>query len=281
MKKLTAVLLAAAMLLTLASCKNTEDSTPETTQQITATQENQTYVYSENQTQSAAGSATEAATQQENEETTLSEKDPSEWSAEETVDFYKAAASKSKTKVKSVQKMTLKTLSVNDGDGALGKLVELITPFMVSALEKNSTEFDGITGGYENLTAADTSSVKAYKEGNYTVVEMTLKEQTDGVKGDSNSGTVGHAISVVGDISVVEEELPQFEIGFDKATVSLRYANPVLKVKINKDGIIESGEWSYTVCVNIANLRVDAKRVPLGATVDKGYGEVDYLITVG
>lgn len=214
-------------------------------------------------------------------ETTVNETDPSEWSAEEIIEFYKSSAVKSQNKVKSVQKMTLKKLSVYDGDGALGKFVDFVTPFFVSALEKNSTEFDGITGGYENLTVSDTSSVKAYKDGGYTVIEMTLKEQTDGIHADSKSGSVGHAISVVGDISVVEKELPQFKIAFDKAEISLKYSNPKLRVKINKDGIIEGGVWSYTVCISIENLRVDAKAVPIGATVDKGYGEVDYIITVG
>ena len=216
-----------------------------------------------------------------NTEITVIETNPSEWSAEETVEYYKASAIKSQSKVKSVQKMTLKELSVNDGDGVLGKFVDFVTPFFVSALEKNSTEFDGITGGYENLTASDTASIKAYKDGNYTVIEMTMKEQTDGIHANDKSGTVGHAISVVGDISVVEKELPQFKIGFEDADISLRYSKPKLKVKINKDGIIESGVWSYTVCINIENLRVDAKAVPIGATVDKGYGEVDYIITVG
>ncbi len=280
MKKLISALLSIAMLLAFASCKNTEKTENETTQQLTEATESESTSYAETQIQATAQTVTETESSQVNEETTLSEKDPSEWSAEETVEFYKAAALKSQSKVKSVQKMTLKTLSVNDGDGALGKFVDFVTPFFVSALEKNSTEFDGITGGYKNLCVADTSSVKAYKEGGYTVVEMTLKEQTDGFRADSNSGTVGHAISVVGDVSVVEEELPQFKIGLKEAKISLRYSEPKLKVKISEDGIIESGVWSYTVCINIENLRVEAKKVPVGATVDKGYGEVDYVITV-
>ncbi len=289
MKKLISVLLSVTMLIALASCQNQEKREDGTPQQLTEKQERQSSGYSETQTESTAASVTEnkstsfaiSTTSEIKTETTVNNTDPSEWSAEETVEFYKASAIKSQSKVKSVQKMTLKELSVNDGDGALGKFVDFVTPFFVSALEKNSTEFDGITGGYENLTASDTASVKAYKDGNYTVIEMTMKEQTDGIHANAKSGTVGHAISVVGDISVVEKELPQFKIGFEDADISLRYSKPKLKVKINKDGIIESGVWSYTVCINIENLRVDAKSVPIGATVDKGYGEVDYIITVG
>lgn len=207
--------------------------------------------------------------------------DPSEWTDEEIVEFYKTAAIKSKTAVKSKQTMTLEEMVVNDGDGFLGKLVEMITPFLVSALEDNSTEFDGITGGYENLELSDTESVKAYKSGEYIVVEMAMKEQVDDAHGDLHSGTVGHAISVVGDLAVVEEALPNFEIRFDDADVKLHYKNPRLKVKINENGIIEKGTWTYKVYVTIANLYVGAKRLPLSATVESGYGTVDYIITVG
>lgn len=284
MKKLISVLLSITMLIALASCQSQKGRKPETTQQLTETKEYLSSSCNETQTESTAVSVIESkstssatSTSQMNTEITAAETDPSKWSDEEIVEFYKASAIKSQNKVKSVQKMTLKKLSVNEG----GKFVDFITPFFVSALEKNSTEIDGITGGYDNLAVSDTTSIKAYKDGRYTVVEITLKEQTNGIHADDKSGTVGHAISVVGDISVVEEELPQFKIGFDKADISLKYSNPKLRVKINKDGIIESGMWSYTVCINIENLRVDAKAVPIGATVDKGYGEVDYIITVG
>ena len=214
------------------------------------------------------------------EEATVLDADPANWTDEQIVSVYKAAARKTHPHVTSVQTMTMRELVVNDGDGWLGKLVDMITPFLVKALEKNSKEVEGITGGFEKLTVSDTQSVKAYKSGKYTVIEMTMKEQTDGIHGDKFSGTVGHAITVVGDISVVEQELPQFDIGFEESDITLRYANPTLKVKINENGMIESGEWSYRVVVNLKNLRVNAKRVPIGATVKTGYGSVDYKIVL-
>jgi hypothetical protein len=209
------------------------------------------------------------------------ETDPSKWTDEEIVAFYKAAAIRSKTKVKSVEYKNIDEMVVNDGDGLLGTLVEWATPFMVSALEDSQVEFDGITGGYENLELSDAKSVKAYKSGEYTIVEMTMKEQTDGIHADRYSGTVGHAISVVGDIASVEEALPMFKIDFENADIKLHYANPKLRVKINKDGIIEKGTWSYDVKINVKNLRVDAVRIPLGATVETAHGSVGYVITVG
>ena len=230
---------------------------------------------SENETEVTNPVEEESSTEEE-----IVETDPAKWTDEQIIEYYKAAAAKTHPHVKSVQTMTLKELEVNEGDGLLGTLVEMITPFFVSALEKNSIEIDGITGGYSNLKVSDAKSIKAYKSGKYTVIEMTMKEQTDGKYADQFSGTVGHAITVLGDISVVEKELPQFDIGLDEADISLTYKNPILRVKIDENGIIESGEWSYTVFVKIANLRVDAVRIPLGATVKTGYGSVDYRIVL-
>lgn len=289
MKKITAIIMAAFILLTFASCKNggtsdepttaaaedysagkTGESTDSIKEEISAVTDLSSSVHTETTTSAEITSVTLSA-----------ETDPAKWTDEEIVAFYKAAAAKSKTKVKSTEYKNLAEMVVNDGDGVLGTLVEWATPFLVSALEDSQVEFDGITGGYENLEASDAASIKAYKSGEYTVIEMTMKEQTDGIHADRYSGTVGHAISVVGDISSVEEALPMFEIGFEQADIKLRYSKPTVKVKINKDGIIEKGTWSYRIIVTVANLRVDAVRLPIGATVDTAHGSVDYIITVG
>lgn len=274
------------MLFAFAAC-NDNSSEPETTKSYTEqeTVEDVTVQTEEEETLTVS-TVTVTDTNGEtltvvDESVTASSADPSEWTDEEIVAFYKAAAEKSKTKVKSTEYKNLREMVVNEGDGVLGKLVEMATPFLISALEDSQVEFDGITGGYENLDPADAQSIKAYKSGKYTVVEMTMKEQVDGVHADRYSGTVGHAISVVGDLAAVQEALPMFEIGFDKAELKLHYRNATVKVKINEDGIIEKGTWSYEIYITAANLYVAAKRLPLAATVESGYGTVDYKITVG
>lgn len=293
MKKLIAILTVFAMLFAFASCKddsgkNTEQLTEIVTdsQGETVTNEHGNAVTEIVTAAESTADVTGAAESGAAETTTLPElstvsADPANWSAEEIVAFYKNAAIRSKTAVKSTEYKNLDEMVVNDGDGLLGTLVEWATPFLVSALEDSQTEFDGITGGYEKLTASDAESVKAYKSGEYTVVEMKLKEQTDGIHGDRYSGTVGHAISVVGDISSVEEALPMFAIDFENADIKLHYKEPTLKVKINKDGIIEKGTWSYTIKIDVANLHVAAVRLPIEAMVESAYGSVGYVITVG
>ncbi len=290
MKKITAVLTAFLMLFAFASCNN-ESTQPEQKTEIVTDSAGEAVTNDsgeavtklvEETTENVVAS-TEGTTVPE---TTLApvsvpESDPSTWTKEQVVEFYRNAAINSKSQ-KSVEKKILSEMVVNDGDGILGTLVEWVTPVLVSALEDSETEFDGITGGYEKIVAEDAQTAKAYKSGDYIVVEMTMKEQTDGIHADRYSGTVGHAISVLGDISAVAEALEgKLSIDFENADIKLRYSNPTIKVKINKNGIIEKGTWSYTIDITVANLYVAAVRFPISATVESAYGSVDYIVTVG
>lgn len=292
MKKLTAILTAFIMLFALASC--TDNNSGE--------ENKQTEVVTDNKGEAVTNSSGETVTKIIEETTlpdstaaesttvpettvppvSLSSDNPAEWTTEEIVEFYKTAAINSKGKAKSTEYKNLEEMVVNNGDGVLGTFVEWATPFLVKALEDSQVEFDGITGGYENLAVSDVQSAKAYKSGAYTVVEMKMKEQTDGLHGDRYSGTVGHAISVVGDISSVEEALAEwFEIDFENCKIALRYTEPTLKVKINNDGVIEKGTWSYTIKIDVSNLKIAAVRLPIEVVVDSAYGTVGYVITVG
>lgn len=200
---------------------------------------------------------------------------PAEWTKAEVVNFYKKAAQNSKS-AKSVQKMTMDNgMTVKLNNKALEFLIGLAEPIIQAALKANSTEFDGITGGYDNLVPSDAQSARAYKDGKYTVVEMLMVEQVDDAYGDTFSGTVGHAISVVGNIAVVADQFPQFNINFKDAYGALTYKNPRVKVRINEKGVIEKGTWSYVVDVDVKNLQIEKVVVEHGAT------EINYVITTG
>ncbi len=201
--------------------------------------------------------------------------DPKEWTKEEVVKYYRTAAQKS-TGAKSIQTMTMNNgMNVKLNNNALEYLIELAEPIIKLALKNNSIEFDGITGGYNSLVPSDVKNAKAYKEGDYTVVEMTMVEQTDDAYGDTFKGTVGHGISVVGNIAVVADNFPNWTINFKDAYVALKYVNPVIKVKINKDGIIEKGTWSYVVNVHVKNLQIEK------VIVEEATTEIDYVVTTG
>ncbi len=290
MKKLTAILTVFLMLFSFAACNNEKIQDENKTEIVTdikgetvTDDAGEAVTKLVENTEIPTDSASEGSTAPETTlaPVTLPSTDPAAWTKEQVVEFYRNAAIKSKSQ-KSVEKKILSEMVVNNGDGVLGTLVEWVTPILVSALKNSETEFDGITGGYENLVPEDAQTAKAYKSGDYIVVEMKMKEQTDGIHGDRYGGTVGHAISVVGDISSVEEALgDKLDIDFENAEIKLRYTEPTFKVKINKNGIIEKGTWTYTIDITVANLYVAAVRLPISATVDSAYGSVDYIITVG
>ncbi len=183
------------------------------------------------------------------------DKGPASWSVKEIVDFYKAAAVKTNPAVKSQRNIELEKISVNNGE--YEGLFDFITPRMSKLLANNSEEVDGITGGFKNLSAADVKSAKAYKSGVNTVIEMTMKNQTSGACDDALSGSVGHAITAVGDISVVTKQLDDLGIPLElsEKDTKIYYTKPTVKVVVNSEGKIINGTWQYTVDIQMNNYK--------------------------
>lgn len=200
--------------------------------------------------------------------------DPSVWTKAKIVDVYKKAAEKSNMTAKSKQTITLSDISVNNGE--FKGVFQFVKPIISKLLANNSTEINGITGGYKNLVESDVNKAKAYKVGNNTAIEMVMLEQTDGAHGDALSGTVGHAISVVGDIGVVTDQLKDLGLPIEISDehTSIYYTNPVVKVLIDSDGKIINGTWSYTVEIKLNNYNVG------GTTVDTTSVVLNNVITV-
>ncbi len=306
MKKLLALLMAALMLFSFAACGgNGEEETTTNPEEITteapanaddvteeATEEAETEVITEVVTDEEGNTeiVTEVVTKEEktekdettkkNETTKTSDtaKDPSKWSKQEIIDFYKAAAKKSDNdKTNCTQVMTLTKL--DGGEGAIGGLISAVEPIAKSALSDSSTPFTGITGGHENLVASDAKSAKAYKSGNYTVIEMTMVEQKDGVNGVSHNGTVGHAISVLDGVDGAIKKLDPLVVDYSQGEIALRYKNPTLKVKIDENGYIVKGTWSYTVNVTLSNVK--AAIAIFNVTLNGTEANIDYVIKTG
>ncbi len=272
MKKLLAVLTVFALLFSFAACAKSPSPDVETT---TSEQSDETVTETAEETVNTVSESTLTELTDETTAETTAVADPSQWTPDEIIEFYKNAAAKSHPTAKSTQIMVLNELIFNDGDGALAFFIKILEPAIASVIEKNALNFDGITGGFSNLTASDAKAIKAYKSGGYTVVEMTMKNQTDGIRANEHDGTVGHAISVLGDISRVLAEFPQFKVDVDNANIAVNYVNATVKVKINENGIIEKGTWKYTCDPEISHLDIS------GIMIDKADAEIDYIITVG
>ncbi len=301
-KKYIAVIIALLMVISLSACKD-GDNTSVTQESTTAVNNIITETVAESvmntETNVSVESASETISQQidapitepetieevivptevqteaqtESETTELFD-DPANWSKKKIIQVYKNAAKKSNSTAKSNQHIALKKISVNDGE--YDNVFSFITPIIAKFLESNSTEKDGITGGFENLVSEDVSSAKAYRSGSDTVIEMIMVEQTAGVKEDALSGSVGHAITAVGDISTVIKDLSDrgLPLELSEEETKIYYTNPAVKVTINENGEIISGTWSYTVEISMNNFKA------FGQTVEKGSVVMENTITV-
>lgn len=206
--------------------------------------------------------------------TTVSAKSLSELTFAEIADTYKKAAIKSASSVKSLQSISLSSVSINNGQ--YENVIEFIMPIMSKFLSNNSKETDGITGGYENITGTDIAQAKIYAIGKNKAIEMVMKEQTDGADSDSFGGTVGHAITTVGDINIVADQFNDLGLPIEISAENtvIRYTNPVVKVLIGPDGKIINGTWSYTVEITLNNYNVGNSPVETTTVV------LDNVITV-
>ncbi len=287
-KRFSAFILAVLMILSFASCKSDSgdvseettvnanvqaeaDKSPDVTEQMedTNASEEETIQETEEET-----TATEDENETSVEKNTKKSDNPSDWTKAEIVDFYKNAAKKSDSAAKSKQSIMLKDISVNNGE--YEGLFDFIMPIMSKLLANNSKENNGITGGYKNLAASDVVSAKAYKTGGNIAVEIVLKEQVSGSNDDAMGGSVGHAITAVGDIGAVVKQLKDLGLPLElsEKDTKIYYTNPTVKVVVDSNGKIVNGTWRYTVDINMNNYKA------FGKTVDTTSVVMDNVITV-
>ena len=225
-------------------------------------------------TSTSAESTAKPTLSETKEEPSAPSDDPANWTKGKIIEEYKKAAKKTHSSAKSNQNVTLKKISINNGE--YDNAISMVKPIIAKFIESNSTQIDGITGGFENLVAQDVKSAKAYKTNDGTVIEMTMVEQTAGAKEDALSGSVGHAITTVGDISEVTGDLSAMGLPLElsEKDTKIYYTNPVVKVVIGADGKITSGTWSYTVEICMNNMKA------FGKTVDKASITMENTITL-
>ena len=189
---------------------------------------------------------------------------PADWTKAQIVEAYKAAARKTHSSVKSQHRIEMKEVLVN------GKEIGFVVPIMSAFLRSNETDKDGITGGYDKLTAADVASAKAYKNGSALIIEMTMNKQTSGASEDANSGCVGHAITTVGDIGTVAKQLEdKLPLELNDKETRIYYTNPTVKVVIDPNGKIVNGTWQYTVDIRLNNYKAFGQPVDSTSVVMK------------
>ena len=262
-KRISVLILCAIIILVCTSCGNEKPNTPYTdavTSAVTETDNNYNEIIAENKstaeiTESSITETTTAVSE------TSAVDNPVNWSYSQIVDAYKSAAKRTHPHAKSQQKITLADISINNGQYESG--MKFVKSIISTFLNNNSTEIDGITGGYINLTESDIASARAYSVGKNTAIEMVMVNQTDGPRADALSGSVGHVISVVGDITVVTKQLQDMglPIEISEKDTKIYYTNPTVKVLIDENGNIIKGTWRYTVDINLNNYHVAGTKI--------------------
>ncbi len=257
-KRILAAALSAVLVLSCAACGNQPE--PETVTEPTI-------IYTEHENTTSA--VTEVTTVPEDmsvevtteEITATTAAQQTEISKAEIVAMYKAAAEKSHKGAKTYRAISLVDFSINNGQYA--NVIDFVMPIIGKLLSNNSEEVDGITGGFRDLTEADVKTAKTYTVGDKTVIEFTLHEQTGGPRDSEFSGSVGHAITAVGDIGYVTDQIKDLGIPLEISDehTFIDYTNPTVKVLIDSNGKIVNGTWRYTVAINLNQYKVGNKTV--------------------
>ncbi len=266
MIKILSVVFWILIILTFSGCKSTPaDSNTDNAHQITTAS-----------TQSTASNNADNTTNQaiQTPDNTSSQVE-APLSKVEIINTYINAAKMTTSSVVSVQKISLNDIIINDGSGFANSIIKMVKPVISTVVSANSTEFNGITGGYANMSESDVKTAELKTNGTKKSLKLTMNEQTDTVNTDINSGSVGHAISVIGDLSSVMGQLSDsgLPLEISDENISMTYKNAYVNVTIDESGKIINGTWFYTVTINLTDFSV------AGSTVDKTSVEILNTIT--
>lgn len=201
---------------------------------------------------------------------------PGNWTNQQIIDLYNAAVKKTDPKApKGSSKLML--VGGITADGAIGSVLQVLTPMITSTLAENSVPTNFVPGA-GNITSSDVKSVKISETGSTYIVEMTINEQTDNAFANGNSGPVGKAIGTFGNIAGDIEELGiDFKSGLD--TVKIKYTDARIKVVIDKSsGLITSGNWHYIANINVAN--ASANIAVINAVLKNLNMKIDYTVAI-
>lgn len=295
MKKLIAILLAAAMLFAFAACggKNEEPTTPETTVDLfgdDATDETAAPVAGEVTEAPAADDTTAApaddttaapvdgSTEAASEATTApaDSKGLNSTDIAEVVAYYNAAVIKTNKEGAPKGHSTMKLKGDITGDGAIGAILSVLSPAAEKALAKNSVETDYIPGK-GLLKPEDVTRAQAVSKNGVTTITIALKSQTDGSDADSKAGPVGRGIGTLGSIDGALKELGA-ELTSGRETVKLTYNDAYIKCTINENtGKITGGTWHYLVNIFVGDAKA---KLGISANLKNLKAAVDYTVAI-
>ncbi len=195
--------------------------------------------------------------------------DVSEWSEEQIIDYYVSAAKKTDETAVTKDSFTVDYIDDREENSTFDK----ITPLYQSMLGDTVYEYSGITGDFEKLTVDDCESVSAYKKGRYIAVDIVLKDQTDSVQNeDVFVNTISHGISIMENEKAIFDVLDEegFVTDISEGDIILDYTDAAFSVRINSDGYIKKGVWSYYIDIAVENLVMGFNGITIPISMDMG-----------
>lgn len=276
LSRVLALVLALAMVLSFAACKNdkqdgdeTSESTPYNGEVINDTDVDATLPEGETtpdgetlaSTDNTENSNTASTGSSQSGNTSTTAYKPNVYAGfnstnvSRIVAYYKAAAANTKS-LDAKQYMTLKRIDFVPKNTFQKTALSIFQGIASAALKANSIDVKSVPGDPKNIQPSDIISANAVVDGKYTVVTLNVKGQTDDQYTKSNiTGPVGHTVCTVGNITAVFDALSAISVDYSKGSILLKYENCKVVVKIdNTTGKIASGTWGYTVDASIDNI---------------------------
>ena len=261
--RFAAALLAAAMLFSFSACRTNDDGSESSTDEPSVTDAGNIH---EESTDSAELTTAEPTT----ESRTATRSNVSGGTKTETVNvykglnstntsrvlqYYKAAAANTKS-IDATQYMSMKRVDYTPRNSFQKGMLTVFTGIASAALAANSKAVTIIPGKYKQIKASDLISANAVAYGNYTIVTLNVRmQQDDQNTKDAHQGPVGRTVGTVGNLDDrVFEAMPSVKVDCSKGSITLKYDDCKVVVKIDNGGSIVSGTWSYTVDVDIDNI---------------------------
>ena len=182
--------------------------------------------------------------------------DVSEWTEEDIVAYYKKAASKSAWRL--AGERTLDTKFVNDSVESNDELSQLLYDSVSAYIP---TKFRGVMGDYRKLTVDDCKSAKAYADGEYLVIEIAFKDEIDSMHDENDVVTASHGMKLLENSDAQWTNIRLMGLygqvyDLSEGDLLMKYTDAKAKVKINKRGAVEEGEWSFGATMTFRNVKI-------------------------
>lgn len=206
--------------------------------------------------------------------------DVSEWTDEEIIEYYKKTASKSAWML--IGDRTLDTNWFGDDSNVDGEFSKVFNDYFQAA---TPTKMRGVMGDYRKLTVDDCKSAKAYIDKEYLVIEIIFKDEIDSMHDEKDVVTASHGMKLLEDSDEQWKAIRMMGLYGTKIDLSegdylMKYSDAKAVVKMNKNGFVEEGEWTFKASMTFQNVKMTIMPQNVSFVMDGAVSHYDSTIVV-